>query len=131
MREHNPPMFLKKLSAAHLLKQIEAGTYFKNIDITVRDIVKWEHIQRNETPHDTAKYDHGTEPAILLAVLRVVAVTETMSVGGVTALVAGVLLDAKLEDAYNNIKIDQAEVALHKKKYAYVRKLLDSCKPKQ
>ena len=62
--------------------------------------------------------------------MRVVAVTETMSVGGVTALVAGVLLDAKLEDAYDSIKIDKAEVALHKKKYAYVRKLLDSLGPK-
>jgi len=130
MREHNPPMFLKKLSAAHLLKQIEAGTYFKDIDTTVRDIVKWENIQRDEEPHDTAKYDPGTEPAILLAVLRVVAVTETMSVGGVTALVAGVLLDAKLEDAYDIVKQNKVEAAVHKKKYAYVRKLLDSLGPK-
>ena len=129
-RTHNPPMFLKKLSAAHLLRQIEANTYFKNIDTTVRDIVKWEGIQRQETSEETARYDAGTEPAILLAVLRVVAVTETMSIGGVTALVAGVLLDAKLEDAYDDLQISLEASIEHSKKYQHVRNLLDSLGPK-
>jgi hypothetical protein len=123
-------MFLKKLSAAHLMRQVEASTYFKDIDTTVRDIVKWEGIQGQETPDDTAKYDDGTEPAILLAVLRVVAVTETMEIGGVTALVAGVLLDAKLEDAYDKLQVSLSQTLEHQKKYARVRKILDSLGPK-
>ena len=142
-RTHNPPMFLKKLSAAMMLKRIESSKYFKDIDTTVRDIAKWESIQREETPEDTAKYDPGTEPAILLAVLRVVAVTETMSISGVTALVAGVLLDAKLEDAYDKLQVSLSQTLEHKnmdaniarerdhvEKYAYVRKILDSLGPK-
>tara|TARA_R110000782_G_scaffold96536_2_gene181055 strand:- start:555 stop:956 length:402 start_codon:yes stop_codon:yes gene_type:complete len=130
-RTHNPPMFLKKLSSAHLLRQIEASTYFKDIDTTVRDIVKWEGIQSQETPEDTAQYDDGTQPAILLSVLRVVALTETMTIGGVTALVAGVLLDAKLKDAYDKLQISGAEAIDHQTKYQHVRALLDSLGPKR
>ena len=127
----NPPMFLKKLSAAMIMKRIESSKYFKDIDTTVRDIAKWESIQREETPEDTAKYDPGTEPAILLAVLRVVAVTETMAISGVTALVAGVLLDAKLEDVYKNMDANIARERDHVENYARVRAILDSLRPKQ
>tara|TARA_R110001606_G_scaffold341021_1_gene489354 strand:- start:44 stop:418 length:375 start_codon:yes stop_codon:yes gene_type:complete len=124
-------MFLKKLTAAHLLRMIEADTYFKDIDTTIRDIVRWESIQAVETPEDTAKYDNGTEPATLLAILRVVAVTETMSINGVTALVAGVLLDTKLEEEFAKHNVRMKVKLERQRKYQHVRELLDSLGPKQ
>jgi len=125
-----PPMFLRKASAAAILRQVESNTYFNNLQQTLRDIVRWEAIQRLETSEDTAKYDPGTEPSILLAVLRVVAVTETMEIQGVTASVAGAILDAKLKEEYEKLEAEFETIREHNERYAGVRKILDSLGPK-
>lgn len=123
-------MFLRKASAAAILRQVESNTYFNNLQQTLRDIVRWEAIQRLETSEDTAKYDPGTEPSILLAVLRVVAVTETMEIQGVTASVAGAILDAKLKEEYEKLEAEFETIREHNERYAGVRKILDSLGPK-
>ena len=123
-------MFLRKASAAAILRQVESNTYFNNLQQTLRDIVRWEAIQRLETAEDTAKYDPGTEPSILLAVLRVVAVTETMEIQGVTATVAGAILDGKLKEEYEKLEAEFETIREHNRQYASVRKILDSLGPK-
>ena len=123
-------MFLRKASAAAILRQVESNTYFNNLQQTLRDIVRWEAIQRLETAEDTAKYDPGTEPSILLAVLRVVAVTETMEIQGVTATVAGAILDGKLKEEYEKLEAEFETIREHNRQYAGVRKILDSLGPK-
>ena len=125
-----PPMFLRKASARAILRRVENNTYFNNIQQTLRDIARWEAIQRLETREDTAKYDPGTEPSILLAVLRIVAVTETMNIEGVTATVAGVIIDAKLKEEYDRLEAQHEEIREHNRQYAGVRKILDSLGPK-
>ncbi len=125
-----PPMFLRKASARAILRRVENNTYFNNLQQTLRDIARWEAIQRLETREDTAKYDPGTEPSILLAVLRIVAVTETMNIEGVTATVAGVIIDAKLKEEYDRLEAQHEEIREHNRQYAGVRKILDSLGPK-
>ena len=125
-----PPMFLRKASARAILRRVENNTYFNNLQQTLRDIARWEAIQRLETREDTAKYDPGTEPSIILAVLRVVAVTETMNIQGVSATVAGVMLDAMLEEEYAKLEAQHEEIREHNRQYEGVRKILDSLGPK-
>tara|TARA_R110000822_G_scaffold126446_1_gene261686 strand:+ start:723 stop:1085 length:363 start_codon:yes stop_codon:yes gene_type:complete len=115
----NRPMFLKKLSATFLVNQLGRGTYFESIDITIRDILKWEEYSNETSPE---LWDNEATPQIILSALRVVAVTETMRISGVTALVAGVLLDAKMVEIIESVT---AASKLRAKQVKHMRSVLD------
>lgn len=112
-------MFLKKLSATFLVSQLGRGTYFESIDITIRDILKWEEYSNSTSPE---LWDIDATPQIILSALRVVAVTETMHMASVTSLVAGVLLDAKMADMAESVT---AASKLRAKQVKHMRSVLD------
>ena len=125
-----PPLFIRKARAAAVIRSVESDTYFESMELTVRDIVTWETIQRLETSEERAKYDPGTDPSIILSVLRVVAITQTMVAGDVSAVVAGAILDGQLEQEYARQEAENQKIVEHNRQYAGVRKILDSLGPK-
>lgn len=129
----NPPLFLRKARARHLLRTMEEGRYFRSIEETIHDIIRWEHVLQNSTPETLAGYDVDASPGVVLAALRVIAVTETMLAFDMSAVAAGVVLDTKLQEIYDESDGDPLGYkrdAAHAEAYANVRALLDSLRPK-
>lgn len=126
----NPPLFLRKARARYLLRTMAEGSYFKSIESTINDIVKWEHILNNSTSEQLSKYDDDASPGIVLAALRVIAVTETMLAFDMSATAAGVVLDTKLQTAYEQTQASYKRDQAHAEAYAHVRSILNECGPK-